>query len=232
MMAGLSTYAQQRGQLETYFDRTARDAWAQLTSDAPVSRIRATVRAGRDRMRATLLDWLPEDLGGRRILDAGCGTGAASVALAQRGAEVIAVDVSAGLIDIARDRAPAGLRIDWHRGDMLDPVFGSFDHVIAMDSLIHYPAADIGAAIAALGARTRRSMLFTIAPKTAALTLMHNAGKLFPRSDRAPAIQPVPIVSLKRQLTNDPGLTGWQHGRDARISGGFYTSHALELLAG
>ena len=30
-----------------------------MTADAPVSRIRETVRAGRDDMRQTLLDWLP-----------------------------------------------------------------------------------------------------------------------------------------------------------------------------
>lgn len=229
MMAGTTTYSQQRSQLETYFDRTARDAWVQLTSDAPVSRIRATVRAGRDRMRATLLGWLPDDLSGRRILDAGCGTGAASVALAQRGAEVVAVDVSAGLIDIARDRAPEGLAISWHRGDMLDPAFGDFDHVIAMDSLIHYPARDISAAIAALGQRTRHSLLFTVAPKTPALTVMHNVGKLFPRSDRAPAIQPIGVAGLRSELATHPALGAWHNGRDERISGGFYTSHALEL---
>jgi hypothetical protein len=70
------TYERRRGELETYFDRTASQAWARLTSDAPVSRIRATVRAGRDEMRATLLGWLPADLTGCRLLDAGCGTAA------------------------------------------------------------------------------------------------------------------------------------------------------------
>jgi magnesium-protoporphyrin O-methyltransferase len=39
------TYERRRGELETYFDRTASQAWARLTSDAPVSRIRATVRS-------------------------------------------------------------------------------------------------------------------------------------------------------------------------------------------
>ena len=57
-------YLQRRGQIEDYFDRTALKAWEQLTSTAPVGRIRATVRAGRDRMRAQLLDWLPGDLTG------------------------------------------------------------------------------------------------------------------------------------------------------------------------
>ena len=42
-------------QIETYFDRTAAEAWEKLTSDAPVSGIRARVRAGRDDMRTTLL---------------------------------------------------------------------------------------------------------------------------------------------------------------------------------
>ena len=52
------TYEQRRGQIEHYFDRTAVAAWEKLTSDAPVGRIRASVRAGRDQMRATLVSWL------------------------------------------------------------------------------------------------------------------------------------------------------------------------------
>ena len=84
--ADVASYAERRGELEHYFDRTAADAWARLTSDAPVSRIRATVRAGRTEMRNTLLSWLPEDLTGARILDAGCGTGALAVEAARRGA--------------------------------------------------------------------------------------------------------------------------------------------------
>ena len=68
-----ATYFARRNELERYFDRTAVDAWKRLTSDAPVGRIRVTVRAGRETMRDTLLSWLPGDLQGARILDAGCG---------------------------------------------------------------------------------------------------------------------------------------------------------------
>ena len=81
------SYDRRRGQLETYFDRTAVDAWAKLTSDAPVGRIRATVRAGRDEMRNTLLSWLPANMSGARLLDAGCGTGALSIEAARRVSE-------------------------------------------------------------------------------------------------------------------------------------------------
>ena len=71
----MADYAATRDRVETYFDRTATKAWERLTSDAPVSRIRQTVREGRDRMRALMLSRLPEDLRGARVLDAGCGTG-------------------------------------------------------------------------------------------------------------------------------------------------------------
>src|SRR6195952_3415284 len=164
-----ASYDARRGELTTYFDRTAVEAWSRLTSDAPVSRIRATVRAGRDAMRGTLLSWLPEDLTGRRILDAGCGTGALSLEAARRGATVVAIDVSPTLIGLARERTgaiPGRGSIDFRVGDMLDPALGRFDHVVAMDSLIHYEAADIVATVQRLPEGTRGSIAFTFAPQT------------------------------------------------------------------
>ena len=170
-----ASYQQRRGQIEHYFDRTAVKAWEQLTSDAPVSGIRATVRAGRDRMRQTLLDWLPSDLSGRRVLDAGCGTGALAVECARRGARVVAVDLSPQLVDVARQRIaalPDGAlmleRIDLRSGDMLDVTFGSFDHVVAMDSLIHYSMSDAVRVLESLAWRTHASMVFTFAAQPAA----------------------------------------------------------------
>jgi len=228
-----SNYTERRGEIETYFDRTAVQAWARLTSDAPVGRVRATVRAGRDRMRATLLSWLPEDLRGLHLLDAGCGTGALAVEAAQRGAQVLAIDLSPTLVDLARERQPAfssGGRIDFRSGDMLDPMLGEFDYVVGMDSLIHYEADDAVEVIAGLAQRTRRSLLFTFAPSNPALELFKAAGKLFPRGDRSPSIVPVAERALQRRLDAHPLLQAWDSGRSQRISSGFYTSQAMELL--
>jgi magnesium-protoporphyrin O-methyltransferase len=213
-----------RGKLEEYFDRTALDAWTALTSDAPVSRIRATVRAGRDRMRDTILSWLPEDMTGLTLLDAGCGTGALAVEAARRGATVTAVDVSPSLISIAVSRTPDDLRhrLTFLSGDMLEPVLGRFDHIVAMDSLIHYPGPTIAHAARALAARSNRSLIFTVAPATLPLRLMHFAGGFFPRSDRAPAIVPVAPDQVRAAIGG--------HGRDVRVGGGFYISHAIEVV--
>ena len=225
-------YQTRRDEIETYFDRTAADAWAALTSDAPVSRIRRTVRRGRDAMRETLMSWLPEDLTGRTLIDAGCGTGTLAIEAAQRGAEVVAVDLSPTLVNLARERLRdlnQTLDVTFLVGDMRDMDLGSFDYAVAMDSLIHYDVADGVQTLQAMAEQIHRKMVFTFAPKTPLLALMHATGKLFPRADRAPSIEPVSPARLSRHL-DDVGLTrGWETGRSHRIDVGFYKSHAMEL---
>ena len=228
-----ASFLNRRNQLERYFDDSAAETWLKLTSDAPVSGIRATVRAGRDRMRATLLGWLPADMTGMRLLDAGCGTGALAIEAARRGADVVAVDLAPTLLDGARERLPGDVgagRIRFVAGDMLDPTHGRFDYIVAMDSLIHYQTHDVLRALGQLGARASRAVLFTFAPRTPLLAAMHTVGRLFPRADRAPQIVPVGEKQLKRSVQNDPILTPLTLGRDQRIVSGFYTSHALELV--
>ena len=236
-MNSTTAYEQRRSQIEHYFDRTAADAWARLTSNEPVGRIRATVRAGRDRMRATLMGCLPQDLRGARVLDAGCGTGALALEAAARGAEVVAIDLSPALVNVARERMntllaahPVAGRIEFRSGDMLDPQLGGFDHVVAMDSLIHYDEADMVRVIESWSQRTRHSMLFTFAPRNPALAAMRAVGRLFPRGNRSPWIEPVAEKSLRTRLNR--GVPQFRPARTQRISSGFYTSQALELVRG
>lgn len=227
-----ATYRKRSSELERYFDRTAADAWSKLTSDAKVSGIRATVRAGRDRMRGILLGWLPEDLGGRRVLDAGCGTGMAAVELARRGADVVAIDLSETLVTLARERAPEDLgtgRIDFRVGDMLAAELGRFDHVLAMDSFIHYLPHDKVTMIGRLAEKAERSMVFTFAPRTPLLSVMHAVGTLFPRGDRAPAIEPIGEARLRRLIAAEPLLGNWRVADTRRVNSGFYTSQGMEL---
>ncbi len=227
-----TSYAQRRSAVQTYFDHTAVDAWARLTSEEPVSRIRATVRAGRDEMRAALLSWLPSDLSGKRILDAGCGTGSFAVEAARRGADVVAIDVAPTLISLAATRLPSDLgtgSIELRVGDMLDSALGEFDHVVSMDALIHYEKNDAVRALATLSERTRDSIIFTFAPRTPLLGAMHTVGKMFPRSDRSPAIHPVSVSVLENLIRSHEDLAEWMLERSKRVKSGFYISQALEL---
>lgn len=214
-MSRAPTYASTLSRVEDYFDRSATTVWEQLTSDAPVSRVRATVRAGREEMRATMIEALG-DVRGKRVLDAGCGTGAATEVLAIMGADVVAVDISPSLIGIAQDRLPPHLtaQVTFQCGDMLADR-GSFDAVIAMDSLIYYTRPDLLSALEILSDRADQ-VVFTVAPKTPFLTAFWYAGKLFPRSDRSPVMVPQDMASLPAR-----------HVKTVRS--GFYTSACMEV---
>ena len=227
------SYTSRRSQIEDYFDRTAVQAWEQLTSDAPVGRIRTTVRAGRNKMRGTLLSWLPEDMRGRRVLDAGCGTGALAVEAARRGADVVAIDLSPKLVDLARQRMPDSFvngSLEFRSGDMLNPELGNFDHVVAMDSIIHYETKDAVAALSRLAERTSTSIAFTFAPRTPLLAAMISIGRLLPRTNRAPWLEPMAKEKLLALMAHDSVLQKWQHSRDERVSSGFYKSQAMEWI--
>ena len=183
-------------------------------------------------MRATLLAWLPGDLHETRVLDAGWHRRALAVEAARRGADVVAIDLSPTLVQLARERLPDDLAgtIDFRAGDMLDASLGDVDHAVAMDSLIHYDEADMVAALAALAPRTRRSIVFTFAPSNPLLATMIAIGRLFPRRDRAPFIAPIAEARLLRAIAAEPALAAWRVGRSERIASGFYTSHAMELV--
>lgn len=77
------------------------------------------------------------EVAGRRILDAGCGSGPTSAALVERGADVSAFDRSSAMVEIARRRLPdTDLRVL----DLAEPlpwVDASFDVVVA-SLVLHY----------------------------------------------------------------------------------------------
>ena len=225
------SYLERRSKLQNYFDRTANDAWAKLTSDAPVSGIRATVRAGRDQMRNSIISRLPEDLTGKRVLDAGCGTGAIALELANKGALVTAVDLSPNLIELAKSRIPESERqnIQFHAGDMLDEAYGDFDYVIGMDSMIHYCAKDMLVVLEKLSPRVSEKILFTFAPSTLPLEVMIRVGRLFPRKDRAPFIEPISHAKLHKSINQSPWFVDWESTFTHLVSSGFYKSQLMEL---
>jgi SAM-dependent methyltransferase len=59
---------------------------------------------------------IAEELGVRRVLDVGCGTGTFAILLADRGFEVIGVDPALASLEVARAK-PGGDRVRWIHGD-------------------------------------------------------------------------------------------------------------------
>lgn len=81
---------------------------------------------------------LAGEVAGRTILDAGCGSGTLSQALRDRGATITGIDVSAGMLTLAKQRLGDDVRL--RLADLNDPLpfdDGSFDDVIA-SLVLHY----------------------------------------------------------------------------------------------
>lgn len=76
------------------------------------------------------------------MLDAGCGPGHHAAFLAARGHDVVGVDISAGMLRIARSRMPAGTFL---RRDIQDLRFppGVFDGVWCAGAAMHIPREEI-----------------------------------------------------------------------------------------
>ncbi|MDF0374322.1 class I SAM-dependent methyltransferase [[Kitasatospora] papulosa] len=92
---------------------------------------------------------LAGDVAGRRILDAGCGSGALFAALRDRGAMVSGFDSSAGMLGLARQRLGDGADLQVAElGSPLPYPDDTFDDVVA--SLVLHYLEDWGPALAEL----------------------------------------------------------------------------------
>ena len=221
-----NTYLAKRARLENYFNEVSSDAWDKLTSNEPVSFVRQLVREGREKMQAAIIEKLPKDLRGTRILDAGCGTGVLSRMLDERGAEVVGVDISEKLIEVAKNRSSLNKNIEYFAGDMKEQSFGNFDYIIAMDSLIHYSTEDVISSIADFSSRANNSVLFTVIPSTFVLRAKLRLGKFFPKSERSPEVVPIEWGRLEQleALKINASLS-----KIKRIKSLFYVSEAWEM---
>jgi magnesium-protoporphyrin O-methyltransferase len=81
-----------------------------------------------------------------------------------------------------------------------------------------------------LAQRTSGSIVFTFAPRTPLLTAFWAVGRVFPRADRAPALEPVAEADLRAILGRADALQAFAPHRTQRVASGFYTSQAMELV--
>lgn len=73
---------------------------------------------------------------GQRVLDVAAGTGNAAIEAADRGAEVVASDLTPSLLDAGRERAEArGLKLEWQEADAENLPFPDDDFDVVMSSI-------------------------------------------------------------------------------------------------
>ncbi|MEM8582080.1 MAG: magnesium protoporphyrin IX methyltransferase, partial [Pseudomonadota bacterium] len=135
------------------------------------------------------------------------------------------------LVEIAKKRLPDRHKpqVNFVAGDMHCDTHGDFDHVVAMDSLIYYEAADIGSSLARFCPRVTGSVVFTVAPRTPFLMTFWGMGKLFPRSDRSPIMIPHAPERLSEAAMRQGAMGDLREVE--RVTSGFYISTCLEYRA-
>ena len=86
-----------------------------------------------------------------RVLDASCGTGRTAIELAQRGIEIVGVDLDAVMLQQARAKAP---QLDWRLGDLsVIALDKSFDLIVMAGNVMIYLTPGTEAATVANMAR-------------------------------------------------------------------------------
>jgi len=87
---------------------------------------------------ALVVALLAEHGRGRRVLDAGCGTGRIAIELARRGCDPVGVDLDPSMLDAAHRKAPD---LDWRSADLADLDLGTqFDAVVAAGNVMVFLA--------------------------------------------------------------------------------------------
>jgi magnesium-protoporphyrin O-methyltransferase len=215
-------------QLQTYFNGVGFERWAAIYGQGPLSRIRRTIREGHTRMLAQAEAWLTERGTPGALLDAGCGTGLFSIAMAQRGWRVTALDLAPRMVAAARHAAQqAGVtdRITFVEGD-LEAAAGQFTAVACFDVLVHYPQPTFAQLCTHLARHAMGSLLLTYAPYNRLLAALHWVGGRFPKGQRRTEIQMIPAATVATILA-DAGL---KVRRSRNISHGFYHVTLIEAV--
>jgi magnesium-protoporphyrin O-methyltransferase len=214
-----------------YFNAIGFDRWQRIYGDGDVNKVQLDIRKGHQRTVDTLMAWLEADgnLSGLTCCDAGCGVGSLSIPLAQAGAKVYASDISAKMVEEARQRAEvalAGENVPTFEVKDLEELSGSFHTVICLDVLIHYPQDKVQSMISHLSSLAESRLIMSFAPKTVFYSALKKVGEFFPGPSKATRAYLHREADIIKALEAD----GWRIERRAMTKTQFYFSRLVEAV--
>ena len=212
--------------VKDYFNQKGFDRWRRIYGETDdVNKVQKKIRQGHQQTIDTVVGWLQDDknLADLTICDAGCGVGSLSIPLAEAGATVFASDISAKMVGEAKEKAKLALedsgKISFTVKD-LEALTGSYDTVICLDVLIHYPTEDAAKMIAHLASLAESRLILSFAPKTYLLFILKKIGEFFPgpsKTTRAYQHKEAKIIAILQD-------NGFEIKRTGMTSVSFYYS--------
>jgi SAM-dependent methyltransferase len=109
--------------------------------DRPSGEVHWTPASALDKLRREFPGF-DSIVAGKRVCDYGCGAGFQSIALAALGCEVVGVDTSPTLLQVARNLQSEAAIPEARLTFLREPPDGGFDIVISQNSFEHFPAPD------------------------------------------------------------------------------------------
>lgn len=215
-----------------YFNQTGFDRWRRIYGETDdVNKVQKKIRQGHQQTIDTVVGWLEEDgnLEELTICDAGCGVGSLTIPLAKAGATISASDISAKMVEEAKEKAEEALedfsKVDFSVND-LETLTGKYNTVICLDVLIHYPTEDAAKMIAHLASLAESRIILSFAPKTCLLFVLKKIGEFFPgpsKTTRAYQHKEADIMAILKE-------NGFEIERTGMTSISFYYSKILEAV--
>jgi magnesium-protoporphyrin O-methyltransferase len=214
-----------------YFETSGFSRWTAIYGQGSIPPIWRVIRDGHDLVMDQVIAWTANDDAGT-ALDAGCGTGALTMRLIERGYRVDGIDVSAPMVSFARyntqDRS-IGIAPRFFVGDIaaLDAEPRSYDLVCCLDVLFHYPYDEVKTMLENLTSLSSHKVIGSFAIRTSMNALWMEIGKrFFHKKNRMTSLHLHSYDQIEQILYR----AGFRLTRARRVKKFFYDSYVFEAI--
>jgi magnesium-protoporphyrin O-methyltransferase len=213
-----------------YFETSGFSRWTAIYGTGDIPPIWKVIRDGHEVALQTVVDWVA-GAKGHTVLDAGCGTGNLSIALANHGFEVEAFDVSAPMVHFAKyinNGRTKGIAPRFIVGDIgaLAGEASRYDVVCCLDVLFHYPYDEVTEMLKRLASLASYKLVASFALRSPMNDLWMKIGQRFHAKNRMTKLHLFSYDEIEKILYR----AGFKMTKKRRVKFFFYDSFVFEAV--
>jgi magnesium-protoporphyrin O-methyltransferase len=215
--------------VKEYFETSGFSRWTAIYGSGEIPPIWKVIRDGHGKALETVISWVATAKG-HTVLDAGCGTGTLSTALASHGFEVDAFDVSAPMVHFAKyinHGRTKGIPPRFQVGDIA-ALEGArqYDVVCCLDVLFHYPLEEVSAMLRQIADLASHKVVASFALRTPMNDFWMAVGQRFHKKNRMTKLHMFTYNEIEQVMYR----AGFKMMRKHRIKFFFYDSFVFEAI--